>query len=458
MDNQHSQALMSIPPTRFSPPTPQPRTKRQPVAIAHLTHNLMQALQTDCPLRQMAGELGHYFASHACLLLGHHLESGTVTLAIWRPDSEARLWNLSAAFTPETTPFNRQQAIDLIGLLVDAPETSSGLSSLKSFLAMQEVRPWLSQIEAYQLIPVQAPGARGVAVLLGQSGFEQQQHLPSQSPSMIAELASLLAIAFRQEYLHQQAQRSIEQLRYINNLKDDFINTLSHELRTPLTSMMLAIRMLKRSDLTPERQAMYLEILEQQCARETSLVNDLLSLQSLETARDKAVLSAVNLNQLVKGLVDTQRSQFADSRLDLQLDLPQRWITIETEMGHLTRVFEELLTNARKYAEPGSQVVITVKAGQSATEPVTIQLTNIGVGITPEELPHIFDKFRRGEGVTQRAIPGTGMGLALVKGLVKQLKGTVTVTSQPCETAMSHWRTCVTLSLPCYVSRPLAVG
>lgn len=78
---------------------------------------------------------------------------------------------------------------------------------------------------------------------------------------------------------------------------------------------------------------------------------------------------------------------------------------------------------------------------------MTLSIRNIGAGISPDELPYIFDKFRRGRGVTQQAVPGTGLGLALVKSLVEHLDGTIAAHSRPLENQPS-WETCFTITLP----------
>lgn len=106
------------------------------------------------------------------------------------------------------------------------------------------------------------------------------------------------------------------------------------------------------------------------------------------------------------------------------------------------------MTNAGKYGEIGSQVRLELTCeGEQQDSQLKLSLFNIGAGITPEEMPYIFDKFRRGKGVTQQAVPGTGLGLTLVKGLVEHLSGAIAISSLP----LGHnklWETCFTLTLP----------
>jgi signal transduction histidine kinase len=126
--------------------------------------------------------------------------------------------------------------------------------------------------------------------------------------------------------------------------------------------------------------------------------------------------------------------------------LPISPLVLSTDASSLQRVLLELLTNAGKYSDPNQPIKLTVAA--RAHEQITISLTNTGTGIAAEELPHIFDKFRRGQGQTQQAVPGTGLGLALVKSLIQHLSGTVTVASNPIGASGSTHETVFTLTLP----------
>jgi len=119
---------------------------------------------------------------------------------------------------------------------------------------------------------------------------------------------------------------------------------------------------------------------------------------------------------------------------------------VNTSGDHLDRIMQELLTNARKYSVVHSATTVTLLDQAPAEQVVQICVTNVGAEIQAEELPHIFDKFRRGQNATKNAIPGTGTGLALVKGLVEQLGGNISVRSKP--SAKGLWQTCFTVELP----------
>ncbi|WP_416673339.1 GAF domain-containing sensor histidine kinase [Egbenema bharatensis] len=271
------------------------------------------------------------------------------------------------------------------------------------------------------------------------------QHVQALVQERTAQLQRSLDV---QAKLYEKTRQQVEQLRRLHEEREEFLSTVSHELRTPLTSMTLAIRMLRQADLSVERRTRYLDILEQQCVQETQLINDLLDLRKLESTTTTAPLQKLDIRYLIRNTAQSIAETLAERNLSLELDLPTKPLNLYTEPDSLSRILMELLTNARKYADSDS--VIQLQVSYDPTQPmnqVVIALRNIGAGILPDELPYIFDKFRRGRGVTQQAIQGTGLGLALVKRLVEYLGGTIGASSQPLEQS-SSWQTCFTVTLP----------
>jgi len=261
-----------------------------------------------------------------------------------------------------------------------------------------------------------------------------------------AELQQSLAI---QAKLYERTRQQVKQLHHLNQLKDEFLDTVSHELRTPLTSMALAIQMLRQVGTDRDRSDRYLNILEQQCAQETRLVNDLLTLRELESEQITLQVEKIDCIQLIETQAQTFRQQWAETGLDLDLTLPPHSVKIESDRGSLNRILAELLTNAGKYSTPYSRVQLELmhRREPSTAQQIIFSLTNVGAGIPREELPYIFDKFRRCQGSIQNAIQGTGLGLALVKNLVQLLSGTLSVSSSPIENS-TDWETCFSLILP----------
>ena len=249
-----------------------------------------------------------------------------------------------------------------------------------------------------------------------------------------------------QAKLYEKTRQQVDQLHKMNAEREEFLSTISHELLTPLTSMGLAIRMLRQPAIDASRQQRYLDILDQQCLRETNLINDLLALRRLESLPPPK-LQKLDLRQLIDALSQSIEASWQEKELKLVVDLPSHPLIFYSDSDSLHRALLELLTNARKYSDPGSTVELKASsAGDLSGRQIVVCIGNRGAGIDPAELPYIFDKFRRGQGVTQQAIQGTGLGLALVKGLVEHLDGSITAASQPL--SPDTWETWFTLTLP----------
>ncbi len=265
---------------------------------------------------------------------------------------------------------------------------------------------------------------------------------------LVQQVANQCAIALRQARLYMAAKAQVEELEKLNALKDDFLSTVSHELRTPMSNIKMATHMLKIALNNPdERAGRYLEILQTECVRETELINALLDLQQMEASSVPLSLGeSISLPELLPiitapfHLRTKQRQQVF--QINLVPDLPE----LVTNRASLERVLTELLNNACKYTPAGGEIVLGVDlnfspAFTSDTTPVCIFTISNSTEIPATELARIFDKFYRVPQADRWQQGGTGLGLALVKKLVAQLQGTISVDSS------SGWTT-FTVALP----------
>lgn len=438
MASENFPVLFQVRPYEGSAPTPpSPADGRE---TWPLIHALAATLNDSNPLPALAELLGSHLGAGACLLLCHYPSTSDLIYTCWHQGAAPTSRTLGTAEAGSPQDWQRRVALGLIQQTIEPAAGGAGLQwqqGLAALLRKENGPPaWLRAVAACTAIAVDGSGLQGAILLLGPGGLAVDQ-------TVQANLASLGAIAYHQHYLQGQAVRHNEQLRYLNYLKEDFLSTLNHELRTPLTSMMLAIRMLRRPDLTPERAAMYLDILEQQCSREINLVNDLLMLQNLEGKASAAAHQATDLGQLLTQLAEQSQEKLQQARLTLDLQLPPEPVVLSTDPQQLTKVLDELLDNACKYSAPQTTVTLSLSDDQPQKGRVALRVSNLGMAIEADDLPHVFDKFRRGHSATKDGIAGTGTGLALVRGLVEQLKGTIRVSSQP--SAPQLWQTCFTL-------------
>ena len=219
--------------------------------------------------------------------------------------------------------------------------------------------------------------------------------------------------------------QQIDELHQMSQLKDDFLSTVSHELRTPLTNMKMAIQLLKIAS-TPTQRDHYLSILENECTRETELINDLLDLQRLEANGHVLNAETLDLKSWLPTLIEPFYKRTEARKQDLTVWVDEELPEIVCDRASLERVLVELVNNACKYTPPEGEITVTAELIEAA---VQITVRNSGVEIPEEELTRVFDRFYRVPKADPWKQGGTGLGLALVKRLIQCLNGKIEVVS-----------------------------
>lgn len=372
--------------------------------------------------------------------------------AFWHPDRPILLADTQQPQTPldagASTSVDRGVAaaftLESLPTLLLFPLESQG--TVLGFLVFQQTHPRVWQREELEL--VRLVSAQVSTAIIQTETLRQVQSLVEKRT---AELRESLSV---QAKLYDRTRYQLDQLRHLNQAKDEFLSTVSHELRTPLTSMTMAIRMLRQVGLESDRSARYLDILEQQCAQETSLINDLLGLQELESNQVTMNLQEIDLKALMQDLIRLFQQKWSVKGLTLKTKFPKRSLRLLSDRDSLHRILFELLTNAGKYSDPNGCVQLHVaEKKEPSGNQMVVTLYNTGQGITPDDLPLIFEKFKRSQGATQNAVQGTGLGLALVKSLVQHLNGDITASSWLTDDDHTY-ETCFTLTLPQLFARP----
>lgn len=231
-----------------------------------------------------------------------------------------------------------------------------------------------------------------------------------------------------------QLQRQLQAMERLSVLKDDLISSVSHDLRTPLMNMKMAIEMLRLTNDAQQREK-YLEILRNECLRETELVNNLLELQRLEDQGDRPQVSAIDLSHWIPALTQRFQLRLDSASQQLLINLQPGLGPLHSDPNGLERLLVELMNNACKYTITGGQITLQIGAvpGGDAgaglgSDRLQICLSN-EAEIPAEALPKLFDKFYRVPAGDRRQQGGSGLGLALVKRLVDILQGQITIAS-----------------------------
>lgn len=250
----------------------------------------------------------------------------------------------------------------------------------------------------------------------------------------IAEIAgSALDRALVLENLEQRVQERTHALAEANNrlqeldrLKSKFVSDVSHELRTPVTNLKLYLDLLGRG--RPDRQSHYMEVLHQQSARLSELIEDILNLSRLEMGGEKLKLLPVDLNKIVEQIVAAHLPRIESVNLDMRYELEPDLPLVQGERNQLAQVVTNLLSNAIRYTPQGWVKVKTT--WDKEKNMVSLLVADTGIGIHPDEYDYLFDRFYRGQYTGQSNIPGTGLGLAIVKEIVDLHGGLIGVQSQ----------------------------
>jgi len=215
-------------------------------------------------------------------------------------------------------------------------------------------------------------------------------------------------------------QSDITERKEMERLKDELVSTVSHELRTPLTSLRgFAELMLKRS-FPPEKQRKFLQVIHSESMRLTELINDFLDLQRIEAGRQTYEFEDMALIPLLHETIAIFNLE--NGKHSLHLDAPDALPRVYMDSARIKQVLTNLLSNALKFSPQGGRITVGAKLEEDM---VKVWIADQGIGIPAEALPNLFHKFFRVNNADTRSIGGTGLGLALVKEIVKAHRGRI---------------------------------
>lgn len=224
-------------------------------------------------------------------------------------------------------------------------------------------------------------------------------------------------------------QRDITHQKELDRLKDQFVSNVSHELRTPLTSIMLNLDLLEHGKL--DKRPHYQAILRRETVRLKHMIEDLLDLSRLDRHAVPIELQPIELGELASQLVADRVTVAAERGLTLTAAAVAEKLPVLANASKLTQVISNLLTNALNYTPAGGQVSVrTERQRLNDLEWITLTVNDTGPGISTADLPHLFERFYRGEVGRRVQAPGTGLGLAISKSIMDQLDGQITVQSK----------------------------
>jgi len=236
-----------------------------------------------------------------------------------------------------------------------------------------------------------------------------------------------------------QLTRLNEDLSEANRAKDVFLATLSHELRTPLTPVVGWIKLLRSGSLDAKGVSQALDAIERNAWLQSRLIDDLLDTSRIATGKLHFEPRPTDLNHAVSSALDTVKASAAVKNIDLAIRLYQAPLVVMGEPVRLQQIAWNLISNAIKFTESGGRVLVSTDKNDGAA---CLMVSDTGIGISPDFLPHVFDRFRQADGSTSRVHGGLGLGLAIAHALTRLHGGELSV-----ESAGVGLGACFTLSI-----------
>jgi signal transduction histidine kinase len=245
---------------------------------------------------------------------------------------------------------------------------------------------------------------------------------PSEVRGLARSLAAMAHALGQQMTREREARREAEQA---NRAKDEFLAVLSHELRTPLAATLGWTRLLRHGPLEPARLERAITVIERSAQTQKRLIEDLVDVSRIIAGRLELERAVLWFEHPIRSALDDVRAAAEDKGVVIETALESS-LPIAGDSMRLEQIVSNLLTNAIKFTPTGGRVLVTLRAIQGWAE---LSVTDTGLGIAPEFLPYLFERFTQADSGSTRQHRGLGLGLSIVRHLVTLHGGAVHVTS-----------------------------
>jgi len=251
---------------------------------------------------------------------------------------------------------------------------------------------------------------------------ERTAELARANEELQAEIAERIQAEAERADMMAREQKARWQAEEANRLKDEFLASVSHELRTPLTAVLGWTHILRTERLGEEELQRALEIIERNANSQRQLIDDLLDMSRIITGKIRLDVQPIDPVTVVNAAIEAVRHAAEAKQIRIEKIVGRGLCPVPVDATRLQQVIWNLLSNAIKFTQPKGEVRLSLERANAELE---ITVTDTGVGIKPEFLPFVFDRFRQGDGTTTRRHGGLGLGLAIVRHLVELHGGSV---------------------------------
>ena len=396
------------------------RRIRRRIATMESTHQLAQTASVMTSPEETYGRLTR--------LVAEGVGAGKCWLALWEPETRSLVLTPPGHGVPDEALRGRRLGLSERSLAAESYRT--GETRVVNDV-LEDPRLSLVSVEelgvtrniAFAPLKTEA-GALGVLVVADKPG-----DFDADDRAAVESFADQAALLLRNARLYDELQRSYERLRDAQRNRDYFLQNVNHELRTPLTAILGWSEILAEDHPDPETMQTAMAQIRRSAQFLLTLISDLLDLSRFEEGRTKLEPEETDLAIVVRDAVEPVSVMSEGKEISLEVDAPAPGEAIvRLDPVRVRQVLWNLLHNAVKFTPRGGRISVTARAGEAGVDFV---VRDTGVGVDPKDLPHIFERFRQGDGSSTRAYRGMGIGLSLVKAFVELHGGTVAAESLP---------------------------
>ncbi|WP_395740827.1 PAS domain S-box protein [Prosthecobacter sp.] len=311
---------------------------------------------------------------------------------------------------------------DLLRKVLNTGEPFTGTETLARF-APEAGAPSLDRYFDFSYLQVCTPDGRPYGVydhavdvtsrVLARQALEESQKLLEQ------------ALSERQSLLDAERAARVE-VEQASRMKDEFLATLSHELRTPLNAIVGWTQLLETTPNLTQELTEGLEIISRNARAQTQIIEDILDMSRIISGKLRLNIQPIDLTAIIRAAIETLQPAAKGKGVQLEVLAAPLTERLHGDPNRLQQVLWNLISNAVKFSPKGGKVQVGI---QRAAGQVEVHVTDTGVGIAPEFLPYVFDRFRQADSSTTRIHGGLGLGLSIVKQITEMHGGTVRVLS-----------------------------
>jgi len=229
--------------------------------------------------------------------------------------------------------------------------------------------------------------------------------------------------------IEESLKKANEKLKEFDRLKSDFLSTVSHELRTPLSIISEGISICLgeiAGKITNEQKEIMINI-EESIEYLKRLIRDLLDLSKIEANKIDLYRTSFDLCEIVRKIRNDFEPKTGEAQITLQIDQPDKPIKLFADKDKIKQIFNNLISNAIRFTDPGGNITIAVKELKDCIE---CRVSDTGIGIAKKDIPKLFSKFEQIGRAKTSGYKGTGLGLPITKGLIEKHEGKITVESE----------------------------